>query len=60
MECNWSQKVAALSKAKIIAPGFGVGDCQSGCAAHLVHFSTFDIDQISQLLNCEIRILRAD
>jgi Uri superfamily endonuclease len=65
MECAWSQKLAALRRAalpdgRIVAPCFGASDCRSGCAAHLVFIPKLDIDQISPLLNCEIRILRAD
>jgi hypothetical protein len=53
----WSQKLAAISDARIVAPGFGSSDCWSGCAAHLVHLPTLDPEQIAALTNCEIRIL---
>ena len=56
-ECAWSQKLATHPKSKIVASGFGASDCHSGCAAHLVHFASLDRQQISSLLNCEIRIL---
>lgn len=39
LECDWSQKLAILPKVSLPAPGFGASDCQSGCAAHLVHVS---------------------
>ena len=39
LECDWSQKLAALPEVSLPAPGFGASDCLSGCAAHLVHVS---------------------
>ena len=33
-ECEWSQRVSALAGALVAAPGFGAGDCRSGCRAH--------------------------
>jgi Uri superfamily endonuclease len=59
-ECDWSQKLAALPKTEILSPGFGASDCRLGCAAHLIHIPNLDTDQITQLLNCEFRILKID
>lgn len=41
-ECGWSQALAALPDAGILAPGFGASDCRMGCQAHLIHFPTLD------------------
>lgn len=38
LECAWSQALAALAGAGIIAKGFGSSDCLSGCQAHLIAF----------------------
>jgi Uri superfamily endonuclease len=38
LECRWSQTLSGLPGAFIPAPGFGAGDCRSGCRAHLVGF----------------------
>ena len=57
MECDWSQKLAALPKSRIVALGFGASDCNLGCATHLICFPKLQVDQITNLLNCEIRIL---
>jgi Uri superfamily endonuclease len=38
LECRWSQALAALPGASILAPGFGASDCSAGCPAHLVAF----------------------
>jgi len=56
-ECTWSQKLAALPEAQTPISGFGSSDCTSGCVAHLVFFPFADIEQISTLLNCEVRSL---
>ena len=40
LECDWSQKLAALSEVSLPVPGFGASDCYSGCSAHLVHIPT--------------------
>lgn len=60
VECAWSQKLAPTSDARIVAPGFGSSDCQSGCTAHLIHFPAIDTEQITRQLNCEIRILEIE
>jgi histidyl-tRNA synthetase len=57
-ECNWSQKLVTIPGAQIVIPGFGSSDCQSRCAAHLIYYHNLNPDQITQLLNCEFRILR--
>lgn len=46
-ECDWSQRLAALPEAGLPVPGFGVSDCRSGCAAHLVYFPDY-IQQIPE------------
>jgi len=59
-ECDWSQKLAALPKSRIVVPGFGASDCRSGCSAHLVYFQSLDVDQIATLLNCKMQILHIE
>ncbi len=41
LECAWAQSLLRLPEAWLPAFGFGSADCRSGCAAHLVAFSTF-------------------
>lgn len=56
-ECTWSQSLASLPEARVPASGFGTSDCRAGCPAHLVYFQALDVDQIAQLLNCEVYLL---
>jgi Uri superfamily endonuclease len=34
MECRWSELLANWRNSRVILPGFGAGDCRSGCPAH--------------------------
>ena len=40
LECAWSQALARLPQAVVPIPHFGSSDCRSGCAAHLIAFSS--------------------
>lgn len=42
-ECAWSQALACLPGASILAPGFGSSDCRWGCRSHLVKFGRIEL-----------------
>lgn len=58
-ECAWSQSLASLPEARIIAPGFGASDCRSGCAAHLVYFPRLETDVLDAVLGAGFKITSA-
>jgi len=51
LECSWSQSISGFSGAYIPLTGFGAGDCQSGCRAHLVGFPTSGTNILERLQN---------
>jgi Uri superfamily endonuclease len=59
VECAWSLALCSLPGAAVPIPGFGAGDCRSGCPAHLVRIARVPgLDDA--LRKCISAILSAD
>jgi len=50
LECGWVATLAALPGASYPASGLGSSDCRHGCPAHLLAFTGFDQQAISEQL----------
>lgn len=45
-ECQWNQTLLRQNNANVPVPGFGAGDCQNGCPAHLIFISEKPVENV--------------